>query len=75
MFAATVVRRVAAHLRPFGALPIGFLAGPANAVELTPAELGLSINMGGFDLLGRSAEQLRTTEQLAAAKRTCDACK
>jgi diphosphate--fructose-6-phosphate 1-phosphotransferase len=52
----------------------GLLRGPEQAVELTPVELGLFLNQGGFELLGRSAEQLRTEQQLEAARRTCEAC-
>ena len=59
-----------------GSALIGFLNGTKGLckkkhVELTPGMVAMFLNQGGFDMLGRSAEQLHTPAQLASATDCC----
>jgi diphosphate--fructose-6-phosphate 1-phosphotransferase len=48
---------------------VGFLAGDLVAIE--PDMLSLYVNRGGFDMLGRSLDMIRTPPQLDAAAIVC----
>lgn len=61
---------------PKGSALLGFLNGTkgmfkAQAVELGASDVELFVNQGGFDMLGRSSEQIKTDEQLLASLSTC----
>jgi 6-phosphofructokinase 1 len=63
-----------------GSVLIGFLNGTKGMceqkhVEIGDASIAMFINQGGFDMLGRSSEQLHTPAQLAAATECCVALK
>lgn len=55
---------------------LGFLGGTEGlfakkTLEITDDVLSSYKNQGGFDLLGRTVDQIRTTEQVDAAKSAC----
>uniref|UniRef100_A0A804Q965 Phosphofructokinase domain-containing protein n=1 Tax=Zea mays TaxID=4577 RepID=A0A804Q965_MAIZE len=55
---------------------LGFLGGTEGlfakkTLEITEDMLSSYKNQGGFDLLGRTVDQIRTTEQVDAAKSAC----
>ncbi|EER96517.1 hypothetical protein BDA96_02G166800 [Sorghum bicolor] len=55
---------------------LGFIGGTEGlfakkTLEITDDVLSSYKNQGGFDLLGRTVDQIRTTEQINAAKATC----
>ncbi|XP_066399221.1 pyrophosphate--fructose 6-phosphate 1-phosphotransferase subunit alpha-like isoform X2 [Miscanthus floridulus] len=55
---------------------LGFVGGTEGlfakkTLEITDDVLSSYKNQGGFDLLGRTVDQIRTTEQINAAKATC----
>ncbi|CAN6178246.1 unnamed protein product [Urochloa humidicola] len=59
---------------------IGFLGGTdglfaQKAMEITDEALSTYKNQGGYDMLGRTRDQIRTTEQVKAATTTCQALK
>lgn len=59
-----------------GSILIGFLNGTKGMCQQKHVELGddtiaMFLNQGGFDMLGRSSEQLHTPTQLAAATECC----
>ena len=59
-----------------GSVLIGFLNGTKGMcaqkhVELSEDQIAMFVNQGGFDMLGRSAEQLHTPAQLASATECC----
>ena len=59
---------------------VGFVDGTVglfgkNGRELTKADIDSHRNQGGFDLLGRSADKIRSPEEQAAAGATCKALK
>ncbi|CAN6164109.1 unnamed protein product [Urochloa humidicola] len=59
---------------------IGFLGGTdglfaQKAMEITDEALSTYKNQGGYDMLGRTRDQIRTTEQVKAAMTTCQALK
>ena len=61
---------------PAGSVLLGFLRGTkgmfaGQAVKLSKSDLSLFVNQGGFDMLGRSSEQIHTDEQLIASLATC----
>ncbi|KAL6571974.1 hypothetical protein OROMI_012932 [Orobanche minor] len=59
---------------------LGFLGGSdglfaQKTLEITDDILATYKNQGGYDLLGRTKDQIRTTEQVNAALNTCTALK
>uniref|UniRef100_A0ACD6AIS2 Uncharacterized protein n=1 Tax=Avena sativa TaxID=4498 RepID=A0ACD6AIS2_AVESA len=59
---------------------IGFLGGTdglfaQKSLEITNEVIASYKNQGGYDMLGRSRDQIRTTEQVKAAMTTCQALK
>ncbi|CAL5042997.1 unnamed protein product [Urochloa decumbens] len=59
---------------------IGFLGGTdglfaQKTMEITEETLSSYKNQGGYDMLGRTRDQIRTTEQVKAAMATCQALK
>ena len=59
-----------------GSALLGFLNGTkglcaGSSLALDSATIDMFLNQGGFDMLGRSAEQLKTATQLGAAAETC----
>ncbi|KAM0932392.1 putative diphosphate--fructose-6-phosphate 1-phosphotransferase [Dioscorea sansibarensis] len=59
---------------------LGFVGGSEGlfaqkTLEITDGVLSTYKNQGGFDLLGRTKDQIRTTEQVNAAMATCQALK
>ncbi|KAI3517052.1 hypothetical protein L1887_16259 [Cichorium endivia] len=59
---------------------LGFLGGSEGlfaqkTIEITDDVLATYKNQGGYDLLGRSKDQIRTTEQVNAAMAACKALK
>lgn len=59
---------------------IGFLGGTdglfaQKTMEITNEALSSYKNQGGYDMLGRTRDQIRTTEQVKAAMATCQALK
>ncbi|CAD6339448.1 unnamed protein product [Miscanthus lutarioriparius] len=59
---------------------IGFLGGTdglfaQKTMEITDEALSSYKNQGGYDMLGRTRDQIRTTEQVKAAMATCHALK
>eukprot|EP01043_Picozoa_sp_COSAG02_P049022 COSAG02_NODE_4883_length_4866_cov_2.190476_3_plen_995_part_00 len=59
-----------------GSVLVGFLNGTKGMckqkhIELSDATIAMFVNQGGFDMLGRSAEQLHTPAQLASATECC----
>eukprot|EP00475_Leptophrys_vorax_P039867 TRINITY_DN7290_c0_g1_i1.p1 TRINITY_DN7290_c0_g1~~TRINITY_DN7290_c0_g1_i1.p1 ORF type:complete len:633 (+),score=42.67 TRINITY_DN7290_c0_g1_i1:166-2064(+) len=63
-----------------GSSLVGFVDGCKGilhnkVVEITPELLGAFRNQGGYDMLGRSADQIQSDEQRAAAKATVAALK
>jgi len=59
---------------------IGFLGGTdglfaQKTMEITAEALSSYKNQGGYDMLGRTRDQIRTTEQVKAAMATCQALK
>jgi diphosphate--fructose-6-phosphate 1-phosphotransferase len=48
---------------------VGFMAG--DLVTVDPELLSSFVNRGGFDMLGRSFDMIRTPQQLEAAANTC----
>ncbi len=48
---------------------VGFMAG--DLVVIDPELLSTFVNRGGFDMLGRSFDMIRTPQQLDAAANTC----
>ncbi|WOG97682.1 hypothetical protein DCAR_0417023 [Daucus carota subsp. sativus] len=59
---------------------LGFLGGSEGlfaqkTLEITDEILATYKNQGGYDLLGRTKDQIRTTEQVTAALSTCKALK
>ncbi|KAE8799395.1 pyrophosphate--fructose 6-phosphate 1-phosphotransferase subunit alpha-like [Hordeum vulgare] len=59
---------------------IGFLGGTdglfaQKTLEITDEVLSSYKNQGGYDMLGRTRDQIRTTEQVKAAMTTCQALK
>ncbi|RLM54323.1 pyrophosphate--fructose 6-phosphate 1-phosphotransferase subunit alpha-like [Panicum miliaceum] len=59
---------------------IGFLGGTdglfaQKTMEITEEALSSYKNQGGYDMLGRTRDQIRTTEQVKAAMATCQALK
>ncbi|KAG0514179.1 hypothetical protein BDA96_10G168300 [Sorghum bicolor] len=59
---------------------IGFLGGTdglfaQKTMEITDEALSSYKNQGGYDMLGRTRDQIRTTEQVKAAMATCQALK
>ncbi|XP_020596774.1 pyrophosphate--fructose 6-phosphate 1-phosphotransferase subunit alpha-like [Phalaenopsis equestris] len=59
---------------------LGFVGGTEGlfaqkTLEITDEVLSSYKNQGGFDLLGRTVDQIRTIEQVNAAKAACDALK
>uniref|UniRef100_A0A6V7QWF8 Pyrophosphate--fructose 6-phosphate 1-phosphotransferase subunit alpha n=1 Tax=Ananas comosus var. bracteatus TaxID=296719 RepID=A0A6V7QWF8_ANACO len=59
---------------------LGFLGGTEGlfaqkTLEITDAVLSTYKNQGGYDLLGRTKDQVRTTEQVNAAMVTCQTMK
>ncbi|XP_042494282.1 pyrophosphate--fructose 6-phosphate 1-phosphotransferase subunit alpha-like [Macadamia integrifolia] len=59
---------------------LGFLGGTdglfaQKTLEITDDILSTYKNQGGYDLLGRTKDQIRTTEQVTAALNTCRALK
>lgn len=75
-----VVAGLADHLHALNAasVVVGFEGGTkglfeGKALEVTQELLALVRNQGGMNLLGRSADRIRTPTELAAALATCDA--
>ncbi|PKU59218.1 pyrophosphate--fructose 6-phosphate 1-phosphotransferase subunit alpha-like [Dendrobium catenatum] len=63
-----------------GSILLGFLGGTdglfaQKTIEITYDILSSFKNQGGFDLLGRIQDQIRTSEQVNAAKVACEALK
>ncbi|CAM0912080.1 unnamed protein product [Alopecurus aequalis] len=59
---------------------IGFLGGTdglfaQKTLEITDEVISSYKNQGGYDMLGRTRDQIRTTEQVKAAMTTCQALK
>ncbi|KAK1605943.1 hypothetical protein QYE76_029616 [Lolium multiflorum] len=59
---------------------IGFLGGTdglfaQKTLEITDEVISSYKNQGGYDMLGRTRDQIRTTEQVKAAMNTCQALK
>eukprot|EP01043_Picozoa_sp_COSAG02_P017457 COSAG02_NODE_792_length_17157_cov_6.602122_5_plen_983_part_00 len=59
-----------------GSALVGFLNGTKGMckqkhIELSDATIAMFVNQGGFDMLGRSSEQLHTPAQLASATECC----
>ncbi|KAL3618410.1 hypothetical protein CASFOL_038731 [Castilleja foliolosa] len=59
---------------------LGFLGGSdglfaQKTIEVTDEVLATYKNQGGYDLLGRTKDQIRTTEQVNAALKTCTTLK
>ncbi|CAM9430307.1 unnamed protein product [Discosporangium mesarthrocarpum] len=59
---------------------LGFVGGTVGmfdqqAVEITDALLNAYRNQGGFDLLGRSVDSIRSEEEMGKARQTCEAMK
>ncbi|XP_051203577.1 pyrophosphate--fructose 6-phosphate 1-phosphotransferase subunit alpha [Lolium perenne] len=59
---------------------IGFLGGTdglfaQKTLEITNEVISSYKNQGGYDMLGRTRDQIRTTEQVKAAMNTCQALK
>ena len=46
-----------------------------KTMEITAEALSSYKNQGGYDMLGRTRDQIRTTEQVKAAMATCQALK
>lgn len=46
-----------------------------KTMEITDEALSSYKNQGGYDMLGRTRDQIRTTEQVKAAMATCQALK
>jgi pyrophosphate--fructose-6-phosphate 1-phosphotransferase len=46
-----------------------------KTLEITNEVISSYKNQGGFDMLGRTRDQIRTTEQVKAAMNTCQALK
>ena len=46
-----------------------------KTLEITDEVLSSYKNQGGYDMLGRTRDQIRTTEQVKAAMTTCQALK
>lgn len=75
-----VVAGIADHLYAMNpsSVVVGFEGGTkglfeGKALEVTQDLLALVRNQGGMNLLGRSADRIRTPAELAAALATCDA--
>ncbi|KAL6509890.1 hypothetical protein OROGR_022378 [Orobanche gracilis] len=73
LFDALKVHNPRSHL-------LGFLGGSdglfaQKTLEITDDILATYKNQGGYDLLGRTKDQIRTTEQVNAALNTCTALK
>ncbi|GJM99883.1 hypothetical protein PR202_ga17022 [Eleusine coracana subsp. coracana] len=59
---------------------IGFLGGTdglflQKTIEITDEALSCYKNQGGYDVLGRTRDQIRTTDQVKAAMNTCQSLK
>ena len=46
-----------------------------KTLEITDEVISSYKNQGGYDMLGRTRDQIRTTEQVKAAMTTCQALK
>lgn len=73
-----VVWGLARALAATGGTLVGFEGGTQGmfaqrAVDVTAERLALYKNQGGFDMLGRSADQVRTEAQVAATAAACRA--